>query len=97
MPTYDAEGRFYRDYERLTPEEVRAFQVTVRKFVADLKRGGGFRAGLRMRRVVGHPGVYELTWAPDGRATFVFGDPVREGDLHVVWRRIGDHSIFDDP
>jgi len=41
--------------------------------------------------------VWELTFAPDGRATFEYGDEVRPGDAHVIWRRIGDHSIFADP
>jgi hypothetical protein len=26
-----------------------------------------------------------------------YGDEVRPGDAHVIWRRIGDHSIFADP
>jgi hypothetical protein len=38
----------------------------------------------------GHRGVYELRCAPDGRATFTFAPPVREGNPHVIWRRIGD-------
>jgi hypothetical protein len=50
-----------------------------------------------MKHVSGHPGMYELTWAPDGRATFSLGDEVRPGHPHVVWRRIGTHAIFDEP
>jgi len=37
-----------------------------------------------------------MTWAPDGRALFRYGDPVREGEPHVVWLRIGTHDILDD-
>ncbi len=37
-----------------------------------------------------------MTWAPDGRALFRYGDPVCEGEPHVVWLRIGTHDILDD-
>ena len=42
----------------------------------------------------GATGVFEMTWADDGRATFGYGEPVLEGEPHVVWRRIGTHAIF---
>ncbi len=38
-----------------------------------------------------------MTWAPDGRATFRYGPEQVEGEPHVIWRRIGDHDIFDRP
>jgi hypothetical protein len=44
------------------------------------------------------PGIWELTWSfasPDGRATFEFVN--REGEVRVLWRRIGDHSIYRKP
>jgi len=56
-----------------------------------------FPVGLRVKRVQGSSGVWELTWAPDGRATFSYGDQQVSGDPHVIWRRIGDHSILRDP
>lgn len=68
-------------------------------FVSDL-RSGRFRTGLRVRGVRRMPGVYdvyEMTWAPDGRATFNYGDPVPEGEPHIIWRRIGTHDIFREP
>ncbi|MER6108587.1 hypothetical protein ACWG5P_11115 [Streptomyces prasinus] len=37
----------------------------------------------------------EMTWAPDGRATWQYGDELREGEPHVIWRRVGGHEIFD--
>ncbi|WP_261415949.1 hypothetical protein [Streptomyces sp. CBG33] len=43
------------------------------------------------------PGVYELTWAPDGRATWTYGRMVVAGEQHIVWRRIGGHGIFTGP
>lgn len=44
----------------------------------------------------GYDAIRELSWAPDGRATFGFGDG-RPDDVHTVWRRIGTRSIFIDP
>jgi hypothetical protein len=38
-----------------------------------------------------------MTWAPDGRATFHYGQPIQEGEVHVVWRRVGTHSILAKP
>jgi hypothetical protein len=42
----------------------------------------------------GREDVWEMTWAPDGTATFHFGIPVTEGEPYIVWRRIGAHRIF---
>jgi hypothetical protein len=47
--------------------------------------------------VQGSPGIWEMTWAPDGRATFAYGPEVIADEAHVIWRRIGDHSILADP
>ena len=96
MPTNELRPEFLRDYAQLTPEQQLAFRAMVAKFVVDL-RTGTFRAGLRIKGVQGHAGVYEVTWAPDGRATFEYGDPVQPGERHVIWRRIGSHDIFDEP
>ncbi len=56
-----------------------------------------FPPRLRVKRVQGHPGIWELTFAPDGRATFQYGDEVTPGETHVIWRRVGDHSILRSP
>ncbi len=56
-----------------------------------------FPVGLRVKRVQGISGVWELTWTPDGRATFSYGDQQVAGEPHVIWRRIGDHSILGGP
>lgn len=96
MPTFEADPRFLRDYERLSQEERDQFKVARVKFVADLQ-SDRFRSGLRVRGVQGNPGVFEMTWAPDGRATFEYGGSVRNGEPHVIWRRIGTHDIFQEP
>ncbi|WP_245703808.1 hypothetical protein [Streptomyces lushanensis] len=66
-------------------------------FVPDLRTGRQFRPGLRIKRVRIAPGVYELTWAPDGRDTWPYSRKKRCGAHHIVWRRIGTHTILTSP
>ncbi len=67
------------------------------EFVRDLRGHKGLRKGLRINGVKGAGGIFEMTWADDGRATFEYGAPVREGQAHIVWRRIGTLAIFAEP
>jgi hypothetical protein len=97
LPTYETLPRFDRDYDRLSPAQRTSFRVAIEKFVADLDRGRGFRSGLRVKGVQGSPGIYELTWADDGRATFQFGPSKDAGEPHVIWRRVGTHNVFGNP
>ena len=97
MPTFKTRPRFRRDFEQLSADEKKRFLQAVEKFVEDLEGGRGFRSGLRVRKMEGTRGTFEMTWADDGRATFEYGTPVREGQVHVVWRRVGSHSIFSSP
>ncbi len=64
---------------------------------AGLRDGRGFRKSLRVKKMAGYDDVPELTWAPDGKATFEYGASVKEGHPHVRWRRIGTHDIFKRP
>ncbi|MFH8558889.1 hypothetical protein ACH4FE_35605 [Streptomyces celluloflavus] len=95
MPTYEATPRFTADLDRLTPKQRRRFHQAVTAFVNDL-RTGTFRAGLRVKGVRCAPGVFELTWDGDGRATWQYGPEIRDAQ-HIVWRRIGTHSILTGP
>lgn len=97
MPTYEALSHFLRDWKHLTSAQKAAFLVAVSQLVADLRAGKGIRRGLRVKKMQGFENVWELTWASDGRATFHYGDPVNDGEPHIVWRRIGTHSVFDRP
>lgn len=97
MPTFAWLARFGADFDRLTPAQQAAFLVAVAQFVDDLRTGGQFRKGLRVKGVRGAAGVFEMTWADDGRATFQYGEAVVEGEPHVIWRRIGTHDIFKQP
>ena len=94
MPTFEQLRRFDRDFAALSDAQREAFRSAVRKFVADLQRGQGFRQGLRVKGVRGAPGMFELTWANDGRATFSYGESRREGEAHIVWHRVGTHDVL---
>lgn len=98
MPTHDEAEAFLRDYRRLTPSQRDQFLAVRDQFIADLKameagRGQWFRPRL-VRKLSGRTGLYELRWAPDGRATFSLGEERRAGHLHVRWHRCGTHEIL---
>lgn len=98
MPTYEYPEAFLREFRRLSPEQRERFLGAVAKLVAALReRPPRFPAGLRVKAVQGTLGVWELTFSPDGRATFAYGEQLTPGEAHVIWRRIGNHSIFTAP
>jgi len=97
MPTFDKLPRFENDFDLLSAGQRERFKQAVERFIEDLRRGKGVRPGLRVRGIQGAPGIFEMTWAPDGRATFHYGEPVREGQPHVVWRRVGTHAVLARP
>ena len=97
MPTWGKTDRFLKDWALLDEEDRARFRVAVARFVEDLRVGQGFRAGLRVKRVQGTDRVFEMTWAPDGRATFEYGEAIHPGEAHVVWRRIGTHNVLGRP
>jgi len=90
-------ARFAVDFDSLSADQKAAFLTAVAQFVEDLRRGEGFRKGLRVKGVKGASGIFEMIWADDGRATFEYGDPVSEGEAHIIWRRIGAHKILNQP
>ncbi|HEY2791794.1 MAG TPA: hypothetical protein VGJ28_05530 [Micromonosporaceae bacterium] len=96
MPTWATLSGFERDLKGLTGAQKRAFRIAVGHFVADL-RAGSFRKGLRVATMHGRDPVWEMTWALDGRATFMYGPEQRDGEPHIIWRRIGTHEIYDRP
>ena len=95
MPTYAWLARFRADFISLSPSQQAAFLVAVAQFVEDLGADRRFRKGLRVKGVKGAPGIFEMTWADDGHATFEYGDAVIEGQPHVIWRRVATHAVFE--
>lgn len=91
-----------RDFKKLTREQQRRFAVALRHFIEDLQeieagRQSEYRRGLRVKPLTDVPDVMEMTWAPDGRATFSMGTEVESGKRHIRWRRCGTHSIIQNP
>lgn len=98
MPTYDVPERVLREFRKLPLEQQRRFLRALADFVEALRQQPpAFPPRLRVKGVEGHLGVWELSFAPDGRATFEYGAEKTPGDPHVVWRRVGDHSILRSP
>jgi len=97
LPTYAWLARFGRDFDGLSQEQQTLFLLAIAQFVEDLQGQRGFRKGLRIKGIQGASGIFEMTWAADGRATFEYGEPTMSGEPHVIWRRIGTHEIFDTP
>jgi hypothetical protein len=96
-PTYEQLPAFADDYRALPPAERERFLTAVHHVITDLQAGRPLRPGLRIKRVQGTAGVWEMTFAPDGRATFEYGPPVVQGQPHIVWRRVGSHAVLRRP
>jgi hypothetical protein len=101
---FDWLSSFDRDWSRLSAQERRLFERVVRqqfhpaceRFAQDPSTP--WPRGLRVKRVQGFPGTWEMTWSfagPDGRATFEFIEI--DDELAIRWRRIGGHDIFGRP
>jgi hypothetical protein len=96
--------RFERNYHGL-PDDHRelARRVITKVFQPAAERAAAgetnpWPAGLRVKKVQGVSGVWEMTWSkdhPDGRATWEWIEI--DGEPAVRWRRIGTHRIFTDP
>jgi len=97
VPTYQRLPRFDQDWRSLGSVEQQRFRTAVARFIEDLEAGRRFRPGLRVKGVQGAADILEMTFAPDGRATWQFGAEVKAGQAHVIWRRIGTHDIFRSP
>jgi len=98
MPTRSVLASFRRDWQSLTPQQQRQFLAALKQFIADLQKSPpSFHPRLRVKRMQGHANLWEMSWAPDGRATFEYGDEVHPGQAHIIWRRVGTHSIFRRP
>ncbi|WP_239372351.1 hypothetical protein [Frankia sp. Cj5] len=95
VPTFDPVARFLAEYARLSPAERAAFTRARRLFCEGLL-SGSFHPKLRVKGFKGEPGVYEMTWAYNGRALWQYGDPIPgKPGPHVEWLRIGTHDIFE--
>jgi hypothetical protein len=98
VPTFERLARFDREFRRLPREMQQAFLAMLPLFIAALReKPPAFPPSLRVHRVQGSTAVWEVTFAADGRGTFEYGNEVIEGEAHIIWRRIGGHSILEQP
>jgi len=90
MATFETLPRFERGWRRLTHEQQALFRkVVLEAFEPDLIAPvRTFRPSLRVRELAAHPGVFEMTWSDDGRASFSYGAEREHGQPHVIWRQI---------
>jgi hypothetical protein len=101
---YRSADSFRNDFRRLPAEHQRTFQEVLRKYFLPAVATGSFGGvpswppRLRIHRLA-NTEIYSLTWnfsSPAGRATFHL-DKTEDADPKLVWRRIGDHRIYDRP
>jgi hypothetical protein len=100
---FEALPRFEREFEKLPKTHRRTFYATIPRFRQAAERAAAgeaspWPAGLRVKKVQGGSGVWEMTWSmdnPDGRATWEWTEI--DDEPAVCWRRIGTHRIFTDP
>ena len=99
LPTFD------RDFRKLSNAERDVFRTFMREqFIPAVKgyeedvSGFSWPKGLRYEHLTATRGIYAVTGSfsgPDGRATFEY--ETFEGELFLVWRRIGRHVIYKNP
>lgn len=64
----------------MPPELQRAFLTMLPLLIAALRANPpAFPPALRIKRVQGSDSVWEITFAPDGRATFAYGEELHPG------------------
>ena len=106
IPTFEAMQRFWIEFDDLPAYQREAFGRARQEFVRASKRweasgcagGAVFPDALRVKPVKGQRGIWELTWAGDGRCTWEYGTSLREEpSCHILWRCIGSHESFRDP
>ncbi len=102
---YRTTPRFDRDFSALAPEHRKLFLRVLRDQFLPAIAAGSFSGSpewprrLRIHRL-GDSAIYSLTWhftSPDGRATFHLDRVEGGAEPVLVWRRIGDHGIYDTP
>lgn len=98
---YRRSASFDRDFSLLAAEHQSIFLQLLREHFLPAVAAGALSGSapwprrLRIHRLT-EGGIYSLTWnssSPDGRATFHSEQTVDDAPL-LVWRRIGDHSIY---
>jgi len=87
VPTFERLPRFDRDWAELDRHSQDRFREIIARFAADLGDGAA-RPLLPVTAIAGAPGVLEMTFASDARATISVAAQPGQAP-HVIWRRIG--------
>ena len=90
MATFETLPNFTASWVKLTREQQAVFRaVVLEAFEPDLTAPDRpFRRRLCVRSIAGNPGLFEMTWKQNGRATFSYGPEREPGQPHVVWQDI---------
>lgn len=90
MTTFETLSTFESAWRTLTRDQQGTFRrVVTEQFEPDLTMAEhGFRPSLRVRGVPGFPGLFEMAWDIEGRATFSYGSERAPGQPHVIWHQI---------
>jgi hypothetical protein len=100
---FERTDHFKSDYKRLKDAHKAEFRAAISDFHAGAVRAAAgedkpWPNSMRVKGVQGAPGIWETTWSmsdPDGGATWEWIEI--DGEAAVLWRRLGDHSIFKNP
>ena len=100
---YRTTPRFDRDLRKMQRTDQLAFLGAMDRFheAADdavLGDPSPWPRGMRVKRVSGTRGIWEMTWSmrsPDGRATWEW--TTLDDEVAIVWRRVGNRSILKRP
>lgn len=95
-PTFDRLAQFKRDFRKLTPEQCERFRAAARKLIAPLSSTPRGSPGAPLvRELQEHPGFFDLRVDEGTRAVYTFGAPVRTGQPHIIWCRIGGAEALE--
>jgi hypothetical protein len=98
MPFYSWLPIFMTEFNRLTRVQQKAFLAAVKQYIVNPLNAGDMPSPTLFHKMSGHKNIWEFRWDPSGRfrATCrLFKND--QGVMQVEWRRMGSHSIYDDP
>jgi hypothetical protein len=98
MPHYSWLPIFMTEFNRLSRAQQRAFSAAVQRYIVAVLNAGHLPTSTMFHKMSGYKDIWEFRWDQSGRfrATCRLFKNER-GIMQVEWRRIGDHSIYNDP
>ncbi|MBA3826288.1 MAG: hypothetical protein H0X24_20605 [Ktedonobacterales bacterium] len=96
MPKYDTLPGFMREFNKLSHEQQQLFLEAVRAIIVSLRLTQKLPGSPLIKKMTDYE-IYEVRWAPNGRATFHLEPDPSGNEMIVVWRHIGGHEIYKHP